>query len=200
MNEKRWPRRWVLAILLESSFRREWWTMNGVSGEPFRQRHLLSRCAAEAKAASTRSIANTPTPRCCPESVNPRYQHRCWYRETNRKNINTTYLDCVAYCLNNPVKHAGSLDLEWSPLQQALVYYASRYWSARRESQVLCDTSDQKLLVLLLLLVQWLLRLILCFTRLPLDRWRAMRILFHLTSFDYQYLREIFFLKPTKTS
>lgn len=69
----------------------------------------------------------------------------------------------MAYCLNDPIEDARALDLERAPLQEALVYDAGSDRTVPGKSKVLGNATDQKIDVLLLLLVQGLLRLIIHF-------------------------------------
>lgn len=86
-------------------------------------------------------------------------------------------LNSMTNSLDDSVKHSGSLNFERSPLQKALINDAGCNWPVSSKTQVLCDTSNQQLLVLLLFLIKWFLRFVVCFRKLPLVQWRAMKIL-----------------------
>jgi len=98
-------------------------------------------------------------------------------RRQRKTGFCSSNLNSMTNSLDDSVKHSGSLNFERSPLQKALIDDAGCNWPVSSKAQVLCDTANQQLLVLLLFLIKWFLRFVICFRKVPLVQWRAMKIL-----------------------
>ena len=72
-------------------------------------------------------------------------------------------LNGMANGLNYPIEYTGAFDFERPPLKQAFVDDTSSYWPVGCKAKVLCNTSNEQFLILLLFLIKRFLRFVLYF-------------------------------------